>query len=273
MGAVSWSIGPDAHRSLRLCWYAGLSVWLGFVGFVLAIGTTVSVLGLLAGDPGPALLLAVFALVGGPLSLLYVWPMLTDADQRPEFLTPPTWARARWIALGTVLVAAIVFFAPLGAVGVVALGLASPLVASVLRSEGELDPEAGDVTVNGRTADLGTVAGVRALHLGPLAICWLRYERTNSTPMAVRLLTVPGDVVPQLVEAIAVTDAPDRSTEQSRRSSRLAQIVMLVLGLGSLAVGIALFAIGPVPRDVALVGGGLFGVFGVLFTWLAYLER
>lgn len=272
MAPVTWSIGPGSSLPLRLLWYAGVSVWGGFVLLSVGFAAVVAIGGLAGGDPGPALLVGLLFLVGGPLSLLYLWPVLTAAEQRPAFLTPPAWMRARWLALGSVAVAGLVLTVPVAAIAFFPFGIASGIVIALLRSEGELDPDAGELTTNGRTVDLGDLAGVSRLDPGPLTLCWLRYPPGTGSSMAPRLVVLPGTVSDRVVAAIEASPRPPTTAAARTRSSRAVQAVLLVLGLGSLAVGGSLSLVESLPLAVALWGGALFGLFGVLFLWLAYAE-
>lgn len=271
MGRVTWSVTPASSLPLRCLWYASMAIWLGFGALAVGTAGLLAVAALLAGDPGPALLVGLLLLVGGPLSVLYVWPMLADPAQRPDFLTPGPWVRPRWLAVGAVLVVSLVLVVPAAAVALFAVAIASGVLAALGRSEGAVDPDAGRVVTDGRPVDLDSLAGVARMDLPRIAVLWLRYPRSAGTAMAPRLLVVPGAMGDRVVASIEEGIDPT-AADPDTRSSRTVRLALLVLGLGSLALGVALHLVGPVPPAVALWGSGLFGLFGLLFLWLAAVE-
>lgn len=272
MARVTWSVTPASSRPLRLLWYASMAVWVGFAGLAVGLAGAVAVGALLAGEAGPALLVGVLLLVGGPLSLLYLWPMLTETDQRPAFLTPAPWARPGWLALGAVLVVGLVVLVPAAAVALFAVAISSAILAAFLRSEGEVDPQAGRLVTQGRAVGLDTLSGVSRVDLLWISVLRLHYSRGSATAMAPRLLVVPGALADRAVASIEDGIAVTTTTDANTRSSRAVRLALLVLGLGSLALGVAIHRAGPVPPAVALWGSGLFGLFGLLFLWLSAVE-
>ena len=107
--ADSWLLRVLAHGFV-----AGLggTVLLAAVGVVLALPALVGSLGV-----GPLALVVLLALIGGPASLLYLWPMIRDPDQRPGMgeavgdgahpWSPASTAVAGGLFLGTGVLAAL----------------------------------------------------------------------------------------------------------------------------------------------------------------------
>jgi len=272
MAPVSWSLTPASSRPLRLLWYASMSVWAGFACLAVGIAGVVAVGALLAGDPGPALLVGLLVLVGGPLSLLYLWPLLRERDQRPAFLTPAPWVQPGWLTLGAALVVVLVFAVPAAAVALFAVAIASAVLAALIRSDGEVDADSGRLVTDGRTVSLESLSGVSRVDLPRLAVLWLRYAGGTESAMAPRLVVVPRHVADRVTASIE-RGMPNRATgEDPSRSNRAVRVALVVLGLGSLALGVTLHVLDPVPLSVALWGSGLCGLFGLLFLWLAVAE-
>ena len=271
MSRVTWSVTPASSLPLRCLWYASVAIWMGFGVLAVGVAGFLAVAALLAGDPGPALLVGLLLLVGGPLSVLYVWPMLADPAQRPDFLTPAPWVRSTWLAVAAVSVVGLVLVVPAAAVALFAVAIASGVLTALGRSEGAVDPDSGRVVTDGRPVDLDSLAGIARIDLPRIAVLWLRYPRSAGTAMAPRLLVVPGATADRVVASIEEGIDPT-AADPDTRSSRTVRLALLVLGLGSLALGVALHLVGPVPPAVALWGSGLFGLFGLLFLWLAAVE-
>lgn len=274
MASLTWSVGPASSRPIRVLWYASVSLWFAVVALALGAVVLVGGAALLAGEPGPALLVGLLALVGGPLSLLYLWPMLTDPEQRPDFLTPDPWVQYRWVAIGALAVVPIVLLVPRAAVGAFVGALGGALLVALFQSEGELDAHANRLTIHGRDVDLADVVGVRRLDLGRVSCCWLQYRRRAGLAMAPRWVVCPPRVAEAVVAAVETSDFPrDRDGESRRPTNRLVKALLVVLGLGTFAAGGVLVAVaGPLPLRNALAAMAIVGVMGGVFFWLAYAE-
>lgn len=272
MARLSWSVGPATSLPLRVCWYAGLAVWGGFALLALGIGVAVAAGGLVAGDPRPALFVGLLLLVGGPLSVLYLWPMLADPAQRPAFLDPPAWLDYRVALVTSAAFALGIALVPVLGTVLFVGGLAAGFTVALLRSEGAIDPDGGTLTVHGRTADFADLTGVSRADLGRLTVLWLRYARGRGSA-APRLIVLPRRVADRASGAIETgVHRPTSSKTERRESSRAVRLALATIGLGALGVGASLFVLGSVPTDVALWAGAIFGLFGLLFCWLAYRE-
>lgn len=272
MERVSWSIGPGTYPWLRRCCYAGAAVWGGFLLIAVGAGAALAIGALLAGDPGPALLAVLLVLVGGPFSVLYLWPILSDPAQRPAFLEPPPWVSWGWLLVGSSVVATL--FLALPALGVVLFvtGFATGFLAALFRTEGALNPGAGTLTVDVHDIDLADLRGARRLNIGELSVLRLYYEEGAGFAMARRFVILPGDAADRVLAAIERTDGVSCEEPSANESRPAVRAVLAGFGLGALALAAAIHMLESMPTNVALYGSIFFGVGGAIFLWLAYNE-
>ncbi|MBX0288118.1 hypothetical protein [Haloarcula salinisoli] len=283
--ALAWDWGPAHSRLTRCCLYVAVAPILGMLlgGALLALTllpTLFSNLELLA-------LVVLFALVGGPFSLLYLWPVLTDRDQRAglvgswwlEGLRPLGLAVAAVGGLGAlVLSVRVAAYGPLVVVGV-AMGVGFP-VTGLLATRGRVDPEeltlrfewgkrrpvTGDITV-----EMCNWTGLRRYRLGPVAVCLASYAPGTSGG-APQLFVVPASV------ASAARDSFERALatpvdEPARDGNPAVAATLAAFGLGTLAVGAGLWLLADLPSGIGLWIVAVCGTFGVLFLVLAARER
>lgn len=264
--AVPWRYDATSQRWLRalLLVAAGLLYGLLLLFAVSAAG----VLGLAVwtGSWELRLFVGLFALVGGPLSLLYLLPMLRDPDQRPTFYPA---AVEHPFSTRTWLVAAIAGAALLALAGWVAVPLAVVLVAVgglaglgylLAATRGRVDPETGTLAVGPREFDLSRVAGYRTRRLGPLALVTLsvpaRPGRFGSVPSRFTLPVARLDDVTAALDAVvAATETED---PEGRDPNPVVRGVALVLALVFVGAGVG---------GVALVGSGV-GWYVAALCWL-----
>lgn len=273
MPSVEWAYDASTSRLLRVVAHLPAA---GIGGaFLLAAGLLTASVVTSPGLPDPRVLLFVglFLLVGGPFSLLYLWPMLTDPEQRPstgEFAG----AEGFPFTLRSVATAAV-----LGAVGIagsLALGVPVPVVywsvvalvfstlgVAVVTTRGEL--AGGELTINGTGVPLDRVTGVRSVRLGDVVVCWISYARRSGLFLP-RLFTVPtgsADAVRETLRS-GVGQSPYRKNVDAWTKA-----VLLGTGLTFLvAAGLAFAAI-----DERAVGGylaAIVGGIGVLFCVAAW---
>jgi len=282
---LTWDRGPAHSRLTRCCLYVALAPLLGTVlgGALLAltlVPALFSNLELLA-------LLALFALVGGPLSLLYLWPVLTDRDQRTGLvgswwlgsLRPLGLAVAAVCGLGALVISArVAAYGPLVVVGVT-MGLGFP-ASGLLATRGRVDPEAltlrfewgerravtGDITV-----EMRNWTAVRQYRLGPVVVCLASYAPGTSGG-APRLFVVPAAV------ASAAGDSFERALaapvdEPARDGNPAVAVALVAFGLGALAVGVGLWLLADLPTGIGLWLLAVCVTVGVLFLVLAVRER
>jgi hypothetical protein len=270
---LQWELSPaDAPYGILLL-YLPVVFLGGHLGMLALVG--VAFLPAITADLRLVGLVVLLVLVGGPFSLLYLWPVIRDPDQRPSF------DGVDWLAhlhpagvvvasvIGTVLVVGgsrlvgswtrLVLFAVLVLVPL-------PLLALVVE-EGHLDRRTGEIDLQYRTVDVEEVAGVRSLRFDSVTVCWLSYADGVSRWGSPSLLVVPDTVAEEVLAAL--TAGVDGDAERSPRDpDPVARVVLAgiaILCLGS-AVGAAVFLDGPV-RGMLV---GLTGVLGGLFAAAAY---
>jgi len=272
---IEWAYTAATSRFVRAATYAGFGL-LGGLAVIAVVGGVALVVGLaVAGNLAALALVGLLLLVGGPYSLLYLAPMLTDPAQRPPLPadSPLVMLSARRLALasvaaGVVLVASglVAPWLPI-AVFVVGVLVLLPVVAA-LTTEGAADPDAGTLTVNGREVALADLQGVRRARLGAVVLAWLSYGRGTATGVP-RFVAVPRPVWAELAPALRAGVRTE--TESDDGLSRQVRTVLVGIGLGTLALAVGAGFLA-VTRHGA---GAVFGyaaafavVFGALFLWV-----
>ncbi|WP_135806087.1 hypothetical protein [Halorussus marinus] len=276
---VEWRYDATRSRLLRVLAH-GFVAGLGGA-LLLAAGTLLFALPALvtAISLGALLFVALLVLVGGPVSLVYLWPMLADPDQRPSpgaFAGDATPWTPRSVAVAAVagavglwgLAAAGVGFDALFAV-VVAL-VFSPVAVALFSTAGTVDLDGGpagaadppdatgevDLVCNGRRVPLAQVTRVRSVRVAGPTIYWASYARGTGA-FVPRLLTVPpeaADAVGAALDAGVETPAESPTTDPAVRA--------VVSGAGLLFVGVAVLGWRAV--DDPVVGAYLAGVLGLV---------
>lgn len=268
MPPVEWSYDASTSRVLRVVAHLPAA---GIGGaFLLAAGLLAASVVTSPGLPDPRVLLfaGLLLLVGSPFSLLYLWPMLTDPEQRPssaEFAGAegfPFTLRSVVSAavLGAVCIAgAVALGVPVDLVyGVVVALVFSTLGVAMVTAHGRLDD--GELTVNGTGVPLEQVTRVRSVRLGDVVVCWISYA-SGSGLFLPRLFVVPerraDDVLATLRSGAG--RSPDRRDVDSATKA-----VLVGTGLVFLAVGVVAF----VAIEERAVGGylaAIVGAIGILF--------
>lgn len=220
------------------------------------------------------LLLVVLLLVGGPFSLLYLWPMLTDSDQRPS-TTEFEGGRGFPFTVKSVSIAAlsgsavILSMAALGVPFDVVYWLAvgcvfSPILVAAVTTHGRL--EAGTLTLNRTEIPLSRVESVRSVRVRGFVLAWISYVRRSGLFLP-RLVVVPvaeaDGVLSTLedgIDAEPEIEPPDRAVRAALFAAGGLCLAVAALAYGSIAE--------PSVRRNAVVG---FGGFGSL-CWLAGLR-
>ena len=265
MPSTEWSYDAAASRSLRLISHLPVAAVGGV--FLPAAGASVA---FVIADPGVlrspfVLLVALLALVGGPMSLLYLWPMLADPDQRPTRSAfsgadgSPFTARS----VGAAALAGALAVLALVAVGVpfeVVYGLVvgcvfSPILVAAATTEGTLDD--GRLTINRREVPLNRVAGVRSIRVRGFVVLWLSYV-PRSGLFVPRLAVFPGDADVGAVRG--ALEAGIRADPELEAPDRAVQAVAIGMGALFLASGAVAYVAVEEPivgRYVAVVVGGL----------------
>lgn len=271
---VEWS--PDAATSpiRRLALYGAAG---GCCAFLLAIflgGLTVVALSIRSGDFGIPALVILLALVGGPLSLLYLWPMLSDPEQRPPIPIPdwrPDPVRlAASTVLCAVLTAVVLVLVPSGFLLLLAGWFTLLFLISLTNSTGYLDPDTDTISVHSQRGRLSGVSTVRRFDVPG----WTGFLLTYRPPAASapRFIVVPGQVADAAHGVLrwGVEQAEASETASETPVGRLPFVVaagccfVVAAGLGVIGARYA-----GSPAAIA-PGIGLFGVLGLLFGWFAY---
>jgi hypothetical protein len=171
--AVTWRYDNTTEAWLRWLSTAAAAAVFGTYGALVLAALSILVLSAAAGNVELLLLVGLLALLGSPVSLLYLWP-LRDPDQRPT----PSRDGTLWsfsprevlalVACG-VLVAILAFLIdPRLPFGLFLTGLAALVVVSGLSTEGRVDTQSRTVEVRGREIDVADVEAVHTYDLGPV---------------------------------------------------------------------------------------------------------
>jgi hypothetical protein len=270
-----WSLSPTDAAFVAALRYLPAAFFGGYV--LLGTVAALSLVPALLANPVALAAVVLFALVGGPLSLLYLWPMLRDPDQRPA---PDEGA---WFAdlkptrivaaalTGSVLVAAtFVLFGRVAQLVLIVVCLLVPLVVvSFFRGEGAVDPGAGTLTYRGHTVDASLLRRVRTLRLGPVRLVVLRYHARVGGGWKPRVFLVPervgADVEAVLRDGVVAT--PERD---ARTPDRAAQGLLVVVGAAFVLTGVAIATLGGVPLGIRGYVGAVAAALGALFVLGAY---
>ncbi|WP_256391115.1 hypothetical protein [Natronoarchaeum rubrum] len=265
---MTWSGDASTSTVGRLCLYLQVGFFGGLALLLAALIALVALRSVRTGEYGVLALVALLALVGGPFSMLYLLPVVTDADARrslskdlPRYRRLVRWriALAAVIGAGGILAAVYsgswVLLGALLLIPTVSFG-----VAGSLDVDGALDAAAGELVVQGRAVDLDAVADHRRIDVGDYAVLWLSYAGPNDLGRP-RLVVVPGSVADAAVAA--VPEDPDESEASHPPAERAALVgtAAVFLGLAAVLVAIgrgtenaaALYAFAAMPGSV----GGL----------------
>ena len=271
MPSTEWSYDAAASRSLRLLSHLPVAAF-GGVFLPAAVASVAFVIA----DPGVlrspfVLLVALLALVGGPMSLLYLWPMLADPDQRPTRSAFSGTDKSPFTArsVGAAVVAGALAVVGLVAVGVpfrVVYGLVvasvfSPILVAVATTEGML--EEGTLTIDRREVPLERVKGVRSICVGGLVVLWLSYARRSGL-FVPRLAVLPAADVETVLAALEAGIEADPDLEPPDRA---VQAVAVGMGTLFLASGAGAY----VAVDEPVVGLYVAAVVGGLGAFLCLL--
>lgn len=292
MEPIEWHRGLADSPVARFLAYAVVGIGIALpalavlLATVLAVVSIPAIVGSLSADPSTLLVIVVLVLVGGPMSLLYLWPLLTEPDQRRPILAN-TWIDAletRGIVLATIGGATVHVLAFLVVpVGPLLVLLGGGLLAStgtwLLLTEGAVNPRDRTLTVrssqqrrvrSGDTVDLDTWTGLTRYRLGPVTLLRPSYGPgvRGGTP---RLLSLPSwvaEAASPVFEQALETPVPT----PERPPNPVVAATLALFGLGIVAVGVAALAleVGPASYRAYLLVFGL--VVGGLFLVLARRE-
>lgn len=217
-------------------------------------------------------LFVLLALVGGPMSLLYLWPLIHDPDQRPSFVKWPVELRSRWTVVASLLGAlALVLSVPSGVgLPLVFLGglTVSILILGIFTTDGEIDPEARTIRSGENEIDLDGMVGIKHFRVRGVVLCWLSFPRGRSP----QLIVLPSGI---LRDARTVFDDATVKTVDSRDPNRTVQVALLAFSLLFFAIAFFVLFLGPETADesaVLVYAAVLLGFFGVVFAGVAVYE-
>jgi len=280
---LRWDRGPANSRLTRYCLYVSFLPILGLLlsGLVLFL----TLLPELLSTPEALVLVLLLAIVGGPVSLLYLWPVLTDPDQRSG-VVDDSWLGAL-DPLGVAVTALAGLVAVVGSFrladyGIVVLvgvcmGVGLP-VASLLATRGRIDPETLTLYIERDRDYTGDLAvemrnwtALRRYRLGPVAVCVPSYA-PGTGGSAPRLFVLPTSVATEADRVFeralaAPTDAP------TRPGNPAVAVTLAAFGVGTLALGIGLWWLVDLPAGIALWILAFCVTLGLLFLLLAKRER
>lgn len=276
---VRWDIAPTDTALGRLCVY-GLVGILGGLGLLAVVAVAFAVATAASADPGTVVVIVILVLVGGPMSAVALVPFL-DPEQRPDDLQfgdrfdlddlHPLGIAVSAIA-GAVGIAATVtsetvlgVFLFVGTLFVVTTGLA------VGGPAGEVDRDAGTLTVHENTHPLADLASVRARELGGLVVVTTRFVARPGGRDAPFLFTVPAEAYAQVADAFDAGVAAESDVESTRSAGE--RVAVAATGVGALALAAGLAAIAATSTtdgaDVLYFVASLPALFGVLLLALA----
>jgi hypothetical protein len=273
MSSLEWSIDASTSRALRIVAHLSPAALGGALLLVLGAGLVFVVTNPRALLSGPGLFFLLLLVIGGPFSLAYLWPMLTDPEQRPS---PAEFAGTEGFPFSVRSVSIAAASGAIVILGLVVLGVPfevvywlvvacvfSPIIVAVITTRGELDGE--HLAINRTEVPLVRLRRVRSAHLGAHTVVWLSYvERTGL--FVPRVFVVPESereaVLGRLdagVHADPAIEPPDRAVQ-----------TVLLIG-GALFLGVAALASvsidEPAVRLYAAVVLGGIGAALVLAGW------
>lgn len=221
------------------------------------------------------------ALVGGPLSLLYLWPMLVERDQRPPLSAAfgtekmaeryaAVFTRDRLFAavlLGTTtLITSIVLDPRLVFALVVGSILLIPVASGVI-SWGRIDPEEATMTYMDRPVPLSRVDEVKRLDIGEVAFCWLSYHRGGDDLTSPRWVVLSREAADSVERAVAEAEPDEEDAPNRALQTALAFFALCFLGLAGLLFVVEPGSAGDPTLRWYLVG--TFGSVGAMFALAA----
>ncbi|WP_424019778.1 hypothetical protein ACOZ4N_09980 [Halorientalis pallida] len=242
--AVSWRYDYGTEPWLRWLVRAGMAAVFGVYAGILALGALGLVLVFVGGSTEMRLLVVLLALVGGPFSLLYLLPMLTDESQRklPFSGREPTIPGRERVAAGVVggptLATALVIDQRLAG-GLFAAGFCAGAVGVACSTHGEIDPESGTASTDYREWDLSRVTDYNTRRIGPLVVVRLSASGPGSFGAVPSWLLVPATVADDATAAldeILDTTASDASRDPNPAVRAVAGGFAILLVVGAVAL-------------------------------------
>jgi hypothetical protein len=265
---VSWTYDYTTEPWLRWLARAGAAALVG--GYLAAFGSTavVLVVAVLAGGPELWLLVAMFALVGGPFSLLYLLPLLRDPAQRRGLVFSGRERRVplrEWLACGVVgavvLGASGLLVRPLLAVVLAASGLVAGLLAVLCSTRGAIDPATATAERGQREWDLSRVTGYETRRLGPLVLVSFQAAgpgRLGTVPSRIVVPAAAADGVTAVLDEILAVDREVETREPNTAVRVVALCFAVLFAGGAIVAAVALDTIGWYVAAIGLLFGSIF---------------
>ncbi|AQL42004.1 hypothetical protein BV210_04395 [Halorientalis sp. IM1011] len=269
--AVSWRYDYGTEPWLRWLVRAGMAAVFGVYAGILALGVLGVVLVFFVGSMEVRLFVLLLALIGGPFSLLYLLPMITDESQRKLPFTgrepriPGRERVATGIVGGLTLAVAMVIDERL-ALALFAAGFLAGVVGVVCSTRGEIDPETATYADHYRERDLSRATDFSTRWIGPFVVVSLSASGPGSFGAVPSWILVPAtvadDATAALDEIVAKTeDETDRDPNPAVRAVAVAFAVLL-FGTGAAAVT-------QLGGPVGWWAATIMGFFGVIFLAVA----
>jgi len=275
---VRWTFDPRESWLAGLATYAPYGLFGGIGLLALLGGVALIVFG--AGDASVLAVLVVLALVGGPLSLLYLWLLVNYGSNGSKWVTQYTGAArvtkrgiAVSVVLGAVLIVLTVAVAIELTAGLVAIMLLALVFVSSLPTVVKLEPQERRLTLGDddgfgspTVVGLENVTSMWWFPLGPLShwrLVVLRRVRGN--PVGVPVPDRHLETVECTLEVgLAATPTAEPKTAGTTRPMR---IVLAVIGIGFLATAVGFATLAGQAETAA--GGRAFVAVGYLFLFAA----
>lgn len=265
VGPVEWRHDATTEPWLRVALVVGGALVYGAFALLLAAAVTALALVLWRGSWTLRALVVVLALVGGPVSLLYLVPAFADPDGRPSFgvegVERPLTRRGR-VALGLVGAAALggaLWLSPALAAGLAGLAGLAGVSYLAFATEGRLDPATATLETPTREFGLGRVTGYRVRRVGPVAFVTLQTPNRPGQFVTPSLVRVPTDRLSAATDALdAVVAEAEREPPGGREPNPAVRWV---------AAGLALLFLGVGGGALAVVDAGV-GWYVAVLSWL-----
>ena len=280
---VEWRVDAANSRVLRWILYGWIGLFGGAMALISVFVVGEAILSALAGEVGPFVWVAVLVLLGGPMSVLYIWPalrpewrpslslFLPDPVDDPEESVAERYAEVfSWRgAVASVILSAGVIGALTGLdvrllYAYVALWFALLILASGFITWGRVDPTEPRLEYRTTTVPLEAVENIRRVHLGDVVVYWLSYRsgaRDFSTPSWVTVTAGAAEAVD-----LALEHAESVESEASS-PNRAMTAVAVAIGLASLAMAGGIWTVDGLETGVAAYLSLMVGGFGLFLCW------
>lgn len=282
---IAWSIAPTDTGGGRLACYALAGAIGGFATLFVALAGLALGAAILDRDPGALALIALFLLVGGPFSLLYLGPLVVDPEERPGLPAPfadidrsaldPV-ALAGSVAIGALVLALLFLQRPVYAFVGLTVGLLAGTIGVYLTAPaGSIDPVAGTLTVYDREHDLCDLTSISTSPFGDLVLVRPRFVPTPGGRDAPTFFTMPRDAYEHATQPFQDgIDTPSEAVDSPSTGERIALATFAVATL-ALAAAIAFFGSQSTTDGAEILYwvASLPAVFGVYVLFLAARRR